>query len=165
MKGRPWMTQLYESNLWINYNKGNEFSSSVLHYDMNHQMMCLYAGKKEWLLWDPAKYIDDIPMWSKYLKSKNGKLSVEGGSDDSPIDPERVDLELFPQFAKAKWRNTTMEPGDCMYLPAWHLHYVRSSGRNIAGMYMFQTGTEYDEASCKDYPQTSTMLGDFDILW
>ena len=58
-----------------------------------------------------------------------------------------------------------MEAGDCMYLPAWHIHYVRSTGRNIAGMYMFQTGTKYDPDSCKDYPMKSTSLGDFDILW
>ena len=42
---------------------------------------------------------------------------------------------------------------------------MRSTGRNIAGMYMFQTGTQYDPNSCKDYPKTSTPLGDFDILW
>jgi hypothetical protein len=29
----------YEANLWINYNEGRNFSSSVIHYDMNHQMM------------------------------------------------------------------------------------------------------------------------------
>ena len=40
MDKRPWLTQLYESNLWINYNEGKNFSSSVIHYDMNHQMMC-----------------------------------------------------------------------------------------------------------------------------
>jgi len=172
MKGRPWMTQLYESNLWINYNSGKNFSSSVLHYDMNHQMMCLYAGKKEWILFDPTKYIDDIPMWSNYLQKGPGGydgrakgVNPPQGSDDSPIDPENVDLESFPQFAKARWRNTTMEAGDCMYLPAWHLHYVRSYGRNIAGMYMFQTGQKYDKESCKDAPMKTTPLGDFDILW
>merc|ERR1711939_116178 len=165
MKGRPWLTQMYESNIWINYNEGRNFSSSVIHYDMNHQMMCLYAGKKEWITWDPAKYIDDIPMWSKYLQRSGNRVLPPQGSDDSPIDPERVDLESFPEFGKAHWRNTTMEPGDCMYLPAWHLHYVRSFGRNIAGMYMFQTGQQYDPSTCENVPKTSTPLGDFDILW
>jgi len=59
-----------------------------------------------------------------------------------------------------------MEAGDCMYLPAWHIHYVRSWGRNIAGMYMIQTGAKFDKATCdKGYPKESTPLGDFDILW
>merc|ERR1719183_832567 len=128
--------------------------------------MCVYDGKKEWITWDSTKYIDDIPMWSKFLQRSGNKIrEPPQGSDDSPIDPERVDLEAFPQFAKARWRNSTMEAGDCMYLPAWHLHYVRSFGRNIAGMYMFQVGTEFDEKSCKNVPTTSTPLGDFDILW
>merc|ERR1712216_75125 len=127
--------------------------------------MCLYAGRKEWILWDPVKHIDRIPMWSNHLRVRNGKVEIHGGSDDSPIDPERVDLEEFPEFAKAGWRNTTMEPGDCMYLPAHLLHYVRSWDRNIAGMYMFQTETEWDPSTSKDVPTTSTPLGDFDILW
>eukprot|EP01051_Picozoa_sp_SAG22_P023066 SAG22_NODE_5789_length_952_cov_1.004689_1_plen_293_part_01 len=49
---KPWQTQFYEANLWISYNEGENFSSSVIHYDMNHQMMCLYDGKKEWITWD-----------------------------------------------------------------------------------------------------------------
>jgi len=164
MQERPWLTQLYESNIWINYNEGSEFSSSVIHYDMNHQMMCLYDGRKEWILWDP-EYVNKIPMWSKFLQHRNGRVVPPQGSDDSPVDPERVDLEEFRGFEKVPWRNTTMEAGDCMYLPAWHIHYVRSWSRNIAGMYMFQTGQQFDPDSCKDYPSTSTPLGDFDILW
>ena len=116
--------QLYESNIWIN--EGRNFSSSVIHYDMNHQMMyhalpflsdmflspkvhslselcvgrCVYAGKKEWILWDSAKYADKMPMWSDYLQTSNGKIIPPQGSDDSPIDPEKVDLDEFPQFAE-----------------------------------------------------------------
>jgi hypothetical protein len=82
---RPWMTQLYEANLWINYNEGNNFSSSVLHFDMNHQMMCLYDGEKEWIFFDTQKYIDHIPMWSGYYDKKVRRAH---GSDDSPIDGE-----------------------------------------------------------------------------
>ena len=63
LRSRPWLTQLYEANLWINYNEGLNFSSSVIHYDMNHQMMCVYDGKKEWILWDSWNQMEHIPMW------------------------------------------------------------------------------------------------------
>jgi hypothetical protein len=158
----PWKTQLYEANLWINHNEGTNFSSSVLHFDMNHQMMCLYDGIKEWQFFDTATQIDHIPMWSGYYDKKTKNA---GSSDDSPIDGEAVDLEKFPQFSKARWRNITMHPGDCLYLPAFHLHYVRSYGRNIAGMYMFTTDFKYNEKNCKDAPKKATSLDQFDIMW
>ena len=63
---QPWKTQLYEANLWISYNEGQNFSSSVVHYDMNHQMMCLYDGVKEWITWDLHANHRHIPMWSGY---------------------------------------------------------------------------------------------------
>ena len=159
----PWMTQMYEANLWINYNEGKNFSSSVIHYDMNHQMMCVYDGVKEWITWDTQSQIDHIPMWSGYYDKKTGR--PQGGSDDSPIDPERVDMKKFPGFAKARWTNATMRAGDCMYLPAYHMHYVRSTGRNIAGMYMFQTTERFDPDACADAPTTGLPLSKYDILW
>jgi lysine-specific demethylase 8 len=163
VKESPWMTQMYEANLWINYNEGKNFSSSVIHYDMNHQMMCVYDGEKEWITWETQEQIDFIPTWSGYYKKELGRPS--DGSDDSPIDPERVDLKRFPQFAKARWTNTTMRAGDCMYLPAFHMHYVRSTGRNIAGMYMFQTSEQYDASRCKGAPTTGVPLARYDLLW
>ena len=165
LRSRPWLTQLYEANLWINYNEGLNFSSSVIHYDMNHQMMCVYDGKKEWILWDSWNQMEHIPMWSGYFTPGGGRPQ---GSDDSPVDPERVDLRRFPQFGKARWTNTTMLPGDCMYLPAHLLHYVRSWGRNIAGMYMFQTEEQYDPQACAGAPTTAAgalPLSEYDILW
>ena len=41
-----------------------------------------------------------MPMWSNYLQTSNGKIIPPQGSDDSPIDPEKVDLDEFPQFAE-----------------------------------------------------------------
>lgn len=32
-----------------------------------------------------------------------------------------------------------MEAGDCLFIPAFHMHYVRSWGRNVAFSYMWQT--------------------------
>ena len=163
LQRHPWMTQVYEANVWINHNEGRNFSSSVIHYDMNQQMMCLYDGEKEWITWETESQIDHIPMWfDNYVKAHRKGYE----SDDSPIDPERVDLERFPLFAKARWTNTTMRAGDCMYLPAYHLHYVRSTGRNIAGMYMWSTEDEFEQASCEDVPtQTGVPLARYDIIW
>lgn len=161
--GKEWMTQTYENNFWISYNGGNNFSSSVIHYDMNHQVMCLFEGKKEWIMWDLTTESKHIPLWSNLYEQKTHSAQ---GSDDSPIDGERVDLEQFPQFAKARWTNVTMNAGDCLYTPALHLHYVRSWDRNVAGMSMFQREERYDpECGGASPPKEPVPLSDYDTLW
>ena len=108
-------TEIQELNFW--FSKGNTYST--LHYDMNHQIMCQIDGRKEWRFWDLRTERDNIPMWSQFYQT-------EQRSDDSPIDPLDVDLERFPQFANAKWTNTTLHPGECLLIPNYHwLHYVR----------------------------------------
>ena len=83
-------------------------------------------------------------MWSGYY-NKDGPR----GSDDSPFDFERVNLKQFPDFVNAPWMNTTMEPGDCLYTPAWNLHYVRTIERSVAAMIMFRTEERFDEEACE----------------
>lgn len=39
---------------------------------------------QEWITWDPAKFIDKIPMWSEYLQKRGGKVREEGGGKTSP---------------------------------------------------------------------------------
>eukprot|EP00434_Breviolum_minutum_P045713 symbB.v1.2.041042.t1/scaffold7772.1/size9363/1 len=125
----------------------------------------MFAGKKEWIMWDLRSESKKIPMWNEYYR---GKGRPEG-SDDSPIDGERVDLKRWPEFGKARWRNTTIEKGDCLYLPAHLLHYVRSwsddeDPRIIALMTMFQTEESYDPRYCQDVPSHS-YLSDYDVMW
>jgi len=162
---KPWMTQMYENNFWYLRVPPEKMGTSTIHYDMNHQVMCMFAGKKEWIMWDLRSESKKIPMWNEYYR---GKGRPEG-SDDSPIDGERVDLKRWPEFGKARWRNTTIEKGDCLYLPAHLLHYVRSwsddeDPRIIALMTMFQTEESYDPRYCQDVPSHS-YLSDYDVMW
>ena len=39
-----------------------EFSSSVIHYDQNHQVMCVLSGVKEWIFIDPLTEIQDVSV-------------------------------------------------------------------------------------------------------
>jgi len=165
--GGRWMTQMYENNLWISNNDEKTFATSVIHYDMNHQIMCLFDGRKEWIMWDLSTEGDKIPMWSDLYSSKTHSAQ---GSDDSPLDGERVDLLRWPKFRKAKWFNASMEAGDCLYTPALLLHYVRSFGRNVAGMTMFQQEEKYDPAcGGKDgqrlAPGEPQNLSAYDVVW
>ena len=60
-----------------------------------------------------------------------------------------------------------MRAGDCMFLPAFHLHYVRSTGRNIAGMYMWYFRDTYEHEACEAAPPPGAAgapLAEYDII-
>jgi hypothetical protein len=159
---------MYENNFWYLRAPPNKMGTSVIHYDQNHQIMCVFSGKKEWIMWDLQTENRNVPMWNDYYRHPDSGASQ--GSDDSPIDGERVDLERFPEFAKARWSNTTIEKGDCLFTPANLLHYVRSWGeseddpRSFALMTMYQVHEQYDPTHCKD-PPPYVALSEYDTMW
>ncbi|EER01770.1 hypothetical protein Pmar_PMAR017999 [Perkinsus marinus ATCC 50983] len=85
---------------------------------------------------------------------------------DSPVDGERVDVGKWPEFVKARWSNTTLQPGECLFIPKHHaLHYVRGFGEeNIAYSLLFDThGAEASSLSMEAEP--AIPLIEFDVLW
>jgi hypothetical protein len=153
-------TQVSELNFWMS--RGSTYS--VMHYDMNQQIMCQITGRKEWRFWDLREELDHIPMWSEFYPNTMS-------SDDSPIDPSNVDLEKYPEFAKARWRNTTLHAGECLLIPSRHaLHFVRSppGERNIG--FSVHVSRNYDNSSfydCDDQVRnlTHSNLGKYDVMW
>jgi hypothetical protein len=154
------MTQISELNFWFS----NGSTYSAIHYDMNQQVMCQIAGRKEWRFWNLQTELEHIPMWSGFYPETMS-------SDDSPIDPLNVDLEKYPDFVNAKWMNTTLEPGECILIPSRHaLHFVRSlpGERNMG--FSVHVSRDYDKENiydCDDLVKnlTHSNLGDFDVLW
>lgn len=148
-------------------------TTSVVHFDMNHQIMCTFSGVKEWILWDLSTEVQNIPMWSGYYKTNKHLKYESGGSDDSPIDGERVDLLRWPEFAKAKWKRAMIQPGDCIWLPAMTAHYVRTTGderpdfkgMSLSMMSLFQTLERYDPEVCKDADIKPFPLSEQETLW
>jgi hypothetical protein len=154
-------TEIHELNFW--FSRGS--TVSTLHYDMNHQIMCQIEGRKDWRFWDLRTELQHIPMWSGfYPKSYQ--------SDDSPIDPLDVDLEKFPNFLRAKWFNTTLNPGECLLIPNQHwLHLVQStpSERNM-GFSVHVSAPADGSHSLYDCDESassidSTELGKFHVTW
>ena len=43
------------------------------------------------------------------------------------VDVERPDLKRFPAFRRAKPLETTLEPGDVLWMPSYYWHYVRQA--------------------------------------
>ena len=41
------------------------------------------------------------------------------------VDVESVDLRRFPALARARGLETTLEPGEVLWLPSYYYHHVR----------------------------------------
>lgn len=42
------------------------------------------------------------------------------------VEVENPDVERFPEFAKAPYQECVLQPGDVLFIPVRHWHYVRS---------------------------------------
>lgn len=110
--------------LWI----GSGGHRVGLHFDVDHNLHCVVAGEKRFLLYPPSA-LPDV-----YL----GALDASpAGAPTALVDPLHPDLAAFPRFAAAAEQALVAElgPGDVLALPAYWLHHVESRGMNIAVTY------------------------------
>ena len=54
---------------------------------------------------------------------------VTAGSGYSPLSPDMIDLEKYPDYAKVPWLYTTIYPGDCVYIPASKYTFLKQRQR------------------------------------
>lgn len=110
--------------LWI----GSGGHRVGLHFDIDHNLHCVVAGHKRFLIYPPSA----LPH--VYL----GALDASpAGAPTALVDPLHPDLAAFPRFAEVADQALLAElsPGDVLALPAYWLHHVESRGLNIAVNY------------------------------
>jgi len=108
-------SSVYEARLWMS--GGNTTSS--LHFDTHDNLMLQLDGSKDVFLWHPNET-------HKFYSDFHNKYGL------SPISADRVDLDRYPEFARAATHHMHVRPGDAFYLPDGWWHLIRSHGRNIA---------------------------------
>ncbi|KAK6187487.1 hypothetical protein SNE40_005500 [Patella caerulea] len=94
-------------------------TNSVVHHDGFDNINCVYRGSKDFIIVDPVKYKDMVPI-----------DRPEGAY--SSIDVDKMDYTKYPTLAKIEYIHAHMEPGDCLYIPYKWIHQVRSYNSNLA---------------------------------
>ncbi len=84
-------------------------NSTALHHDANYENLNVQVyGRKRFIIMPPGNY---ERLYSHFFS-------------ESPIDPREPDLSRYPSFDGIKACETTLNPGDILYLPQFWWHFV-----------------------------------------
>ena len=106
-------------NVWM----GSAKSGTRLHYDSADNFLVQVVGWKRIVLFSPDE--------TKNLHCTSSKDNF------SPIDVDRPDIKEHPKFLQAKGQLALLGPGDILYIPASHWHWVRAMTASISVNFWF----------------------------
>jgi hypothetical protein len=112
--------------LWI----GAPGQRGVLHNDNQYNFNAQIYGKKYWLLVSPEQY------------HRLYTLQVRHPQWLSRVDPQKPDYEIFPLFRDVEALETTLEPGDILYIPIFWWHQALSVTVTVNSSLFVTTGME-----------------------
>lgn len=145
---------LHELNFWMS----SGGTRSVIHFDADHNVHCLIAGRKDFMMINQE--------FSKYL---NVTQPPQFGSGFSIANPDAIDLNLFPDISKVEWTYSTLGPGDCIYIPSGYIHQVRSykGNRTISATMLFTASIDnsFDNSSCENETYEYRPLSEANVHW
>lgn len=107
------------TNIWM----GTAGSGSKLHYDSADNILVQVVGEKEVVLIS-ADQSDLL-----YKRSPSDNIS--------PIDLEGPDLNKYPLFRRVNGTVAHLGPGDALYIPAMHWHWVKAFTSSISVNFWF----------------------------
>ncbi|CAL1588037.1 unnamed protein product [Knipowitschia caucasica] len=103
-----------EEHITVNAWFGPRGTVSPLHQDPQQNFLAQVVGSKYIRLYSPEHTDNLYPHPSSLLHNT------------SQVDVENPDMERFPEFAKAPYLECVLRPGDVLFIPVQHWHYVRS---------------------------------------
>ena len=141
-------------------------TESVLHTDQYDNLNCVYAGTKRFWLVDSVfhPYFAD-PRCGWYdadhaaKAAGDGAMSAEArrlqhgyGTFGGRINVSAVDVTRFPCLANMPFREATLRPGDCLFIPRHWYHHVASDGdearRSVALNLWWRRPEQYVSNDC-----------------
>nr|XP_020660492.1 lysine-specific demethylase 8 isoform X3 [Pogona vitticeps] len=103
-----------EESITVNAWFGPMGTISPLHQDPEQNFLVQVMGRKYIRLYSPQQ--------TEQLYPHQGSLL----HNTSQVDVEDPDLERFPQFKAAAFQECILSPGQVLFIPARHWHYVRA---------------------------------------
>ncbi|XP_042361207.1 lysine-specific demethylase 8 isoform X2 [Plectropomus leopardus] len=103
-----------EDDITVNAWFGPRGTVSPLHQDPQQNFLAQVVGSKYIRLYSPEDTDKLYPHQSQLLHNT------------SQVEVENPDTERFPEFAKAPYLECVLQPGDLLFIPVRHWHYVRS---------------------------------------
>ncbi|XP_056870927.1 lysine-specific demethylase 8 isoform X1 [Takifugu flavidus] len=103
-----------EEDITVNAWFGPGGTVSPLHQDPQHNFLAQVVGSKYIRLYSPEDTDKLYPHQSQLLHNT------------SQVEVESPDLRRFPEFAEAPYLDCVLQPGDVLFIPVQHWHYVRS---------------------------------------
>ncbi|XP_040011623.1 lysine-specific demethylase 8 [Xiphias gladius] len=103
-----------EDDITVNAWFGPGGTVSPLHQDPQQNFLAQVVGSKYIRLYSPEVTDRLYPHQSQLLHNT------------SQVEVENPDTERFPEFAKAPYLECVLQPGDVLFIPVRHWHYVRS---------------------------------------
>jgi len=140
--------RMSQSVLW--FSSGS--TKSVIHQDGQHNIHCMFAGEKHWILWRPDSGINTAAMgWvTAEEEAKTDPAFKDAyGTFAGRIDVDSVDVKRYPGWERLHWWSLTLRAGDCAFIPSAWFHYVEAPPqRSISVHVWFHSGKEFDRKSC-----------------
>ena len=109
-------------HLWHGFSNKNFTSASTLHFDRIHNIYVQIRGKKRILLYPPSNYLSFYPP----LDHKSGQ------GHNSKVNPDLLQLELFPKFPWQERIEVILQSGEIIYIPPFWWHHVTAVDENIS---------------------------------
>ncbi|KAJ7992445.1 hypothetical protein DPEC_G00278630 [Dallia pectoralis] len=103
-----------EDDITVNAWFGPGGTVSPLHHDPQRNFLAQVVGRKYIRLYSPKDTDKLYPHQSQLL------------NNTSQVEVESPDVVKFPEFANAPYLECVLEPGDVLFIPVKHWHYVRS---------------------------------------
>ncbi|XP_068583980.1 lysine-specific demethylase 8 [Cebidichthys violaceus] len=103
-----------EDDITVNAWFGPGGTVSPLHQDPQQNFLAQVVGSKYIRLYSPEDTDKLYPHQSQLLHNT------------SQVEVENPDAERFPEFSRAPYLECVLHPGDVLFIPVRHWHYVRS---------------------------------------
>lgn len=112
-------------NLWI----GTRGTVTSLHSDPSDNLLCQIAGHKYIRLYN----LEQTPHLYATMMCKSNATAF----GTSPVRVEAPDDVEYPEFSKTTYEETLLGPGDMLFIPKSHWHYVRGLTTSVSANYWF----------------------------